>query len=57
LRFKTFILIQPDLEARAKLGKKTGCSFKNYLRKSGYSDKTAEEIWNWYTSPTKPMKK
>jgi len=35
------------------LGKKKEKTFKSSLCKTGYSEKTADEVWKWYTSPTK----
>jgi hypothetical protein len=36
-----------------KVGKKSEQTFKSPLRKSGYSDKTTDEIRKWYTCPLK----
>jgi len=39
--------------SRLKMGKKSEQTFKSPLRKYGYSEKTTEEIWKWYTCPLK----
>lgn len=34
------------------MGQKTERAFKSMLEMSGYSARTAHEVWNWYNCPT-----
>ena len=58
-RFKMFIYISPESTWKTsglKVTKKIETSLKSALRKNGYSDQIADEIWKWYTCPTQPLK-
>ena len=44
------------LDSGLKVTKKMEISLKSALRKDGYSEKVANEIWDWYTCPTHPQK-
>jgi len=39
-----------------RVGKRKEQAFKSMLGKSGYSEKASDEIWKWYTTPTKENK-
>jgi len=54
-RFKTFISNFATATARAelKVTKKKEQAMKLLLRKNGFSEQTADEIWKWYTCPVK----
>jgi hypothetical protein len=39
-----------------RVGKRKEQAFKSMLGKSGYSEKTSDEIWKWYTAPTQKNK-
>jgi hypothetical protein len=31
-------------------------AFKSMLAKAGYKDKPSNEVWKWYTAPSKKLK-
>ena len=39
-----------------RVGKRKEQAFKSLLGKSGYSEKVSDEIWKWYTAPTRGNK-
>lgn len=57
-RCRTFILNQIRLLVRVglRVGKRKEQDFKSMLGNVGYSENASDEIWKWYTAPTREAK-